>query len=47
MDALADTCVLGPNFIAHFKLNIRLFENALVMDNSIIPIQVPAMPTDV
>ena len=46
-DAITDNCILGLDFIAHFKLDIKLSENTLVLDNSTIPIQVSAMPAKV
>ena len=42
--AITDNCILGLDFIAHFKLDIKLSENALVLGKSTIPIQVSAMP---
>ena len=41
--AITDNCILGLDFIAHFKLDIKLSENTLVLVNSTIPIQVSAM----
>ena len=41
--AITDNCILGQDFIAHFKLDIKLSENTLVLGDSTIPIQVSAM----
>ena len=38
--AITDICILGLDFITHFKLDIKLSENTLVLGNSTIPIQV-------
>ena len=42
---IADSCILGLDFIVKYKLDIRLSENTLSVGDSVIPMEVKAVET--